>query len=992
MGPATSRSLSRLPAGTHSRDRPAGSLLNDRLVAGPTYATLLLTLILAAQAHAATYFVELRPGARLQGVAATNVVHEYSLAFHGAAVELTPAAAAELRKVPGVVAVHEDHRIQPFEAMSSAAAEAVDARARVHASALPARGQGIVVAVIDSGIDATHPALRVAGGYDFAQNDPVPEDVNGHGTHVAGIIAANAAGIVGVAPDVTLLAYKVVHVDGDGKESSLVAALERAMDPNGDGDPADHVDVVNISLGWDAGVDSIGSRAVDAATAAGIVAVVAAGNERRGPAQVKAPGVAPTAITVANAVTELEVVSQSSRGPTPGTLAFKPDLAAPGENIVSTVINGELGTLSGTSMSAPHVAGVAALLRELHPDWSPADVKAALVSTARTMNGAPLARGAGFIDAQAAHEARFFVDASGLSFGIDGAKAGSFDATRTFTITNGSAAGATFAASAQDTPAGAAVDLTPSSFTLAPGITRSVTVRLTANNTALPFPSDSLLGGTIRLQGGGTTLGVPWGLVRTARATVTYDGAIESLFATSPTSVRLFYEYAPGSAEMYAPPGGQWDVVLISEDARVHVVEQVQVDDDVQLTMRAADAYRTFVLDARDASGIPLHTLPHHTAALRLAIDGSSLGSDTLSLGDVDELHVTPSSGRVHFAPMQVQLDPSHAYAVTHAELTGDLGTLTESTYQHIRLRWPSAETRRVTAHVAYETGGPFLSTIQLDSIQADAAVDVYLTPRAAGAFAALSFDDSLSLLRATAEGIASGNGRTLSPAAHRAAHGAEILIGRGAAFPFGITGYLGGFGETRSTDHFWQLFDAAGTQVARGTTETPQFAPRFRYVATNNVLRGELEVVLGDTAADLTAPTLTSLRVLDAHGVLTDRVALSEVAMLSFSAADYASDFTTQPTRPERTRVSYRVHGIGAWLPLQVVLEGADSGSPDALGHVPAGDLYRVDLSAATTTAKLVDLRIELEDTTGNRATWTQASAFAVGDAVAPPRRRAVR
>jgi hypothetical protein len=956
---------------------------------------LILSAFLAVPATAATYFVELRDGSSLRATVASNIRHEYSLAFRGVAVELSDAAVNGLRTHPDVIAIHRDHTIHRFEPVSTATTNAiVDARVRVHAAALPARGKGIVVAVIDSGVDATHPALRVAGGYDFAQNDPVPEDVEGHGTHVAGIIAANGAEIVGVAPEVTLLAYKVVHVNGDGKESSLVAALERAIDPNGDGDPADHVDVVNISLGWDAGPDSIGSRAVDAATAAGIVVVVAAGNERRTPAQVKAPGAAPTAITVANAVTETEVVLESSRGPTPGTLAFKPDLAAPGENIVSTFHNGGLAALSGTSMSAPHVAGAAALLRELHPDWSPADVKTALVSSTRAMNGQPFARGTGFVDVQAAHEARFTVDRSGLSFGVNGAKIGSFDATRTFTIANRSQAGAVFNASAQNTPTGVALTITPSSFTLAPGALQSVSVRLIANNAELAFPADTLIGGTIRLQSATATVGVPWGLVRTARATVTYDGPIATLFATSATRPRQFYQYAANAAEMYAPPGEQWDVVLISGDARVHVAERVQVDGDQQIVIHAADANRTFTLDARDRTGAPLHTLPGHTAALRLRIDDSSLGDDTLNVGNIHELRLTPHSSRFHFAPIETQLDASHAYGVMHRELTGNGTTLTETAYQHTRLRW-SPQTLRASAHVAYETGGS-LSTILVDSIETGDVVDVHLsTRRSLDAFAALSFDgerESLTLLRATNDGIAHGSGRTLAPVAYHAENGSEIAIGRGAAHPFGLAAYVGGFGETRVADHHWQLFDATGALVASGTNELPQVQPRFRYAATNNILRGELEVVFASVAGDLVAPSLTSLRVLDIDGPLTDRLALGEFGRLQFSAADFAGDFSTRATRPERTRVSYRMHGALIWSPLQVVLEGADFGSPATLGHLPSGDIYRVDLSPATAVASFIDLRIELEDAAGNRTTWTQSRAFAAGDPVAPPRRRAVR
>lgn len=962
---------------------------------------VLLILALALPASAETWFVELRDDARAQfrSELATKVVYEYSLAFNGVAVELSPEAANEIRKLPYVVAVHRDHAIERFEPVvhEVRTTTIVDARARVHASALPARGEGIVVAVIDSGIDATHPALRVAGGYDFAQNDPIPEDVDGHGTHVAGIIAANGADIVGVAPDATLLIYKVVHHDGDGKESSVVAALERAMDPNGDGDPSDHVDVVNLSLGWEAGPDSITARAVDRATAAGIVVVAAAGNSGRTPAQILAPAVAPTSIAVANAVTELEVIRQSSRGPTPGTLAFKPDVAAFGENILSTARGGGLTTKSGTSMSSPHVAGVAALLLELHPDWTPADVKAALVSTTRAMNSPPLARGAGFVDAQAAHEAKFFVDASGLSFGINGARTGTFDATRTFTITNRSQGAAAFSASALGTPVGATVTITPTTFSLAQGESRSVSVRLRTNNGELPFPTDTLTGGTIRLQSTAGNVAVPWGLVRTARATVTYDGTIASYLVSSPTRARLAYHYAPDAMEMYMEPGDTWDFTVISDDARIVIAEGVRVDDDARVELRAADATRTFTLDARNGAGVPLHTLAGHEVKMRMTLANSVIGGDMFNLGSVRDVRVSPHSSRVRFAPLEAWVSPSQAVVAMHPELSGNGSVLTETAYQHVRLRWPSPRAAYATPQIAYRSDN-FLSTIVVGNGSAiEETVDVYLTSRnAIDAFAAISFAgerDSLALLRSTEDGIVNSADRTVSPSAHRAANGSEIAVGRGAAHPFGLATYVGAFGETRVAEKHWSLFDATGTLVAHGTNEQPQIAPRYRYVAGNNVLRGELDITYGTQTNDLVAPTFTSLRVLDANGDIAERLDIGEVGVLRFSAADLdvANDYTSRAMRPERTRVSYRAHGALAWIPLTSVIQDSESGSQTTLGHIPAGDLYRVDLASATATAAFIDLRIELEDAAGNRAIWSQTPAFAVGNAVMPPRRRAV-
>src|SRR5262249_14447408 len=150
---------------------------------------------------------------------------------------------------------------------------------RVNSLALPTRGEGMRVAVIDTGIDYTHPALgggfgpgyKVAGGYDFFNDDADPVDDNGHGTPEAGIIAADSHSLIGVAPRTTLYAFKVLGADGGGNSSDVIAGIEAAADPNGDGDPSDHLDVANLSLGGLGGADAPQSRAVDAAVAAGVV-------------------------------------------------------------------------------------------------------------------------------------------------------------------------------------------------------------------------------------------------------------------------------------------------------------------------------------------------------------------------------------------------------------------------------------------------------------------------------------------------------------------------------------------------------------------------------------------------------------------------------------------------------------------------------------------------------------------------------------------------
>jgi subtilisin family serine protease len=309
-------------------------------------------------------------------------------------------------------------------------------------------GKGITIGIIDTGVDYSHPDLggsesvaaiasdfvmppfprfnaKVIGGYDFLNQDPDPMDDHGHGTHVASI-AAGRGTLDGVAPEAQIVAYKVLGASGSGSSEAVIAAIERAMDPNLDGDFSDHLDVINLSLGtecWkyspDCGPDDPLSTAIDTAVANGVVAVVSAGNRGPGRGTIGSPATARDAITV-GAVTKVDQpVSFSAHGPVEWTAADgtfhslqKPDIVAPGVMIcaaehadawaASRCIDDRHIMLSGTSMAAPHAAGAAALLLQKHPDWTPQDIKTALRVSAKDLGAQTYVQGYGRLDALAA--------------------------------------------------------------------------------------------------------------------------------------------------------------------------------------------------------------------------------------------------------------------------------------------------------------------------------------------------------------------------------------------------------------------------------------------------------------------------------------------------------------------------------------------------------------------------------------------------------------
>ena len=257
------------------------------------------------------------------------------------------------------------------------------------------RGSGVRIAILDTGMDYNHPDLAdsYVMGYDFVNNDTDPMDDNGHGTHVAGILAGNGISsnerYVGVAPDADLYVYKILDDEGNAGFEEFIKGIEAAIDPNNDSDPSDHVDIISLSFGTDQPGkpnDEISSK-IDEVVDMGVVVVAAAGNGGPGAQTITSPGAALKAITVGSVSKSKYISITSSRGPIndSGVFHIKPDVVAPGIDITSTRLGGGYVSKSGTSMATPHVAGAAALLLQVHPDWTPAMIKNELESTAEDL-------------------------------------------------------------------------------------------------------------------------------------------------------------------------------------------------------------------------------------------------------------------------------------------------------------------------------------------------------------------------------------------------------------------------------------------------------------------------------------------------------------------------------------------------------------------------------------------------------------------------------
>ena len=244
-------------------------------------------------------------------------------------------------------------------------------------------GDGVRVAVIDTGIDANHPDLKanVAGGYNAIHPGASWFDDNDHGTHVSGTIAGvlDGRGVVGVAPKARLYAVKVLDAKGGAHLSTIIKGLIWAA--------RHHMQVANMSLG--APIGSVFMHlAIDYAHARGVTLVAAAGNNGK---FVEYPAAYSDVIAVAASDSSDHIASFSSRG-------SKVEFIAPGVDVFSTVPGGQYDTYSGTSMATPHMTGLAALA-VAHGASSPDAVRAALHRAARSIGLAPNLQGSGLVDA-----------------------------------------------------------------------------------------------------------------------------------------------------------------------------------------------------------------------------------------------------------------------------------------------------------------------------------------------------------------------------------------------------------------------------------------------------------------------------------------------------------------------------------------------------------------------------------------------------------------
>jgi len=299
-----------------------------------------------------------------------DIKYEYSI-ISAVACSLPQGAIDALNRNPKIAYIEPDGQVQITQTLPWGV-DRIDAEV-VHQYGN--KGTGVKVAIIDTGIDYNHPDLvaNYEGGIDFVEGDGDPMDDNGHGTHCAGIVAAedNEIGVIGVAPKVWLYAVKVLDDTGSGSVTDVIAGIDWAT-ING-------MQIISMSLGSDSDSVTLHS-ACDAAYGAGVLVVAAAGNDyqRRGRAEVDTVDY-PARYDSVIAVGATDVTDTKASWSSTGSAL---ELAAPGVYIYSTYLDSTYDTYSGTSMACPHVVGTAALVWAGEPTLTNVEVRTRLQETA----------------------------------------------------------------------------------------------------------------------------------------------------------------------------------------------------------------------------------------------------------------------------------------------------------------------------------------------------------------------------------------------------------------------------------------------------------------------------------------------------------------------------------------------------------------------------------------------------------------------------------
>ncbi len=621
-----------------------------------------------------------------------SIQRKYYKSFFGMSVTVPRSAVAVIEQLPYVKKVHENPTVRALLEKS-----VQQIRANEVWTNYGFRGEGVVVGIIDTGIDYMHAALgggigpsyKVIGGYDFAGNDADPMDDNGHGTHVAGIIAADALTISGVAPKARLYAFKVLGSDGKGSMADVIAAIERTVDPNEDGTMDDKMDVVNMSLGSSNGdPDDAASVAVDNAVKLGVTFCIAAGNEGdaspvsgkennyfySGKETIGSPGTSRLAITVGAVDSADHLAYFSSKGPTPRYYGIKPEVVAPGFRIRSLAPGNGYRIESGTSMASPMVAGIAALLKSKDKGLTPQQIKSAIVNSSVDLGLEKMLQGAGRVDAMRAVALASSAVPSVIGFGLDDPSQSVWSRVETVKVSNRRNIQQNYSVVMNGQRSGITLSSVPQNFSVAPGGEQQVLITISVNNAVIPIIDDDipLYDGFVHIRSSADTLHLPWSFARTTKMILSFSEPDAQFLGAGNTSYLL-----PRYDKMYSRmrrldsktvefTGANRDtydfVVFFPNSSRMVLKSEYQFNGNDQIFFNASDAVRAVHFNGVDEQNVPLANSLKTKRSMRVELPS---GFFFAPLKDgMSTLLVSNAPGRFTFHGSEALIDPVSAKKV----------------------------------------------------------------------------------------------------------------------------------------------------------------------------------------------------------------------------------------------------------------------------------------------------------------------------------------
>ncbi len=948
-------------------------------------------------------------------LAAPVIVREFSKVFSGVAVNVPRAMLNQIAALSYVKKVHLNQQVH-----ASLEQSVHQIRADSVWREFGTEGDSVIVGEIDTGIDYADSALgggigpgyKVIGGYNFIDSTGNPMDDNGHGTHVAGIIAANGAGLQGVAPHAKLMAFKVLDQNGEGTEDVVIAGIEMAVE--------DHVDIANMSLGGSGDPDDAASTAVDNAVQLGVVFCIAAGNSGAF-SSIGSPGTARSAITV-GAVDSNDVIAIfSSRGPNAKICSIKPEIVAPGVDILSSYLNNSTISMSGTSMATPHVTGVCALLKSLHRSWTPAQMKSALMSSAVDIGDEAMVQGAGRVDALSAAKVTAFAVPSPFSFGLDSSNFSTWNTADTVWITNAASQSQSFQVIFDGVQSGTSLTANPSSFTVGQNDSQQVFVSLSVNNSMIPFPQRGSLSysGKAHFNGTKDTLNIPWAFVKAAKVVIASD--LPAFISFSSDSFQTFYPAEPNSE--FICPNGVYDLMAFYPPQIIVMKEQLTVNGNTSISVSSKEASNLIVGNGISEAGKSLNSMPVNSNNVLLLYPDSSATALAGFLGLPDTLQYSNISSRFTLYQGQSAADGSgNFYNVQYNPIKGvnQNISLTNSVNDfytvNIVAKFPPSGLGSINCDdwirtPSFDAGGfgsynnetktgsfnaKMFSTKDVDPgygfIQSLWGTDSVTTPQNIGdwfiAYPSRVIGDSIGFFyfNATVNDYVIGNGDTVTvgEGPMYTTVGAQNNT-YGASNIYFAPQFFGQLDEQKNSTYTrtrYTISNSKGVIVATGNSLS-NFQPidvspdAYSFVADNH----DYYINRQQGHATLTAqfdlrkpypqlPLFTSLKVLNEKRRLTDMFSTGEHGTVVFS---YIPEYTYPGSNTDSTQLYFRKNGTTAWNRLAVSKVISDTTN---LGIVQSADLS----STTQFDSAGIDLKFHLVNQSGNSTDWVLEPAYGVG------------